>query len=174
MQALAPSISLKTRRTNDTGPIAGTHFGPRPRYRLRRCSCCTIAEYSTATGRNALLAKDEIQLTSVSATNVLYEYNHFTEFDGGKDFIIIYGPNGIGKTQFLEMIDAVAKLQMSRLLRAPFENLVLDYSDGSKLVAQRKLGDREKKSNAGRFSYSNFIAAEYAPGSVDGKYGRVQ
>ncbi|YCK79656.1 AAA family ATPase (plasmid) [Arthrobacter sp. D3-18] len=76
-----------------------------------------------------------IRLTSVRASKVLYEYDHFIQFDNANEFVIIYGPNGIGKTKFLEIIDALSKLQSSRLLRMPFESATLAYSDGTRLEA---------------------------------------
>jgi len=79
--------------------------------------------------------ENDIRLTSVRASKVLYEYDHLIEFDPGQNFVIIYGPNGIGKTKFLEIIDAVSRLQTSRLLRTPFESAILTYSDGTQLEA---------------------------------------
>ncbi len=76
-----------------------------------------------------------IRLTSVQASKVLYEYDHVIEFDSSQNFLIIYGPNGIGKTKFLEIIDALSKLQTSRLLRMPFESATLTYTDGTLLEA---------------------------------------
>lgn len=79
----------------------------------------------------------EIRLSSVRASGVLYEYDHLVEFSQDQDFVIIYGPNGIGKTKFLEIIDALSRLQTARLLRTPFESVTIKYSDGSKLTAVR-------------------------------------
>lgn len=76
-----------------------------------------------------------IRLTSVRASKVLYEYDHVIEFGSDQNFVIIYGPNGIGKTKFLEIIDALSRLQTSRLLRMPFESATLTYSDGTRLEA---------------------------------------
>lgn len=78
-----------------------------------------------------------ISLASVRATGVLYEYDHFIKFSEDQDFIIIYGPNGIGKTKFLEMIDASSKLQTSRLIKMPFTALTLEYSNGLSLTFER-------------------------------------
>ncbi|MEW1921873.1 AAA family ATPase [Pseudarthrobacter oxydans] len=83
-------------------------------------------------------ASDEIRLCSVKATKVLYEYDHLIEFEDGRDFIVIFGPNGIGKTKFLEMIDAIAKMQTSRLFKIPFRTVTMAYSDGTVLTVDRR------------------------------------
>lgn len=76
-------------------------------------------------------------LVSASAESVLGEYNHKIEIGSEDEFVIVYGPNGVGKTKFLEIIDALSRLRGYTLARLPFEAAVLCYSDGSKLQAER-------------------------------------
>lgn len=79
-------------------------------------------------------------LVRASATRVLGEYNHAFEIRDGDEFVILYGPNGVGKTRFLEVIDALSRLRGSALLLLPFETATLEYSDGSELAAERISG----------------------------------
>lgn len=92
-----------------------------------------------------MIAENMARLTSVKASKVLYEYDHFVEFGPAQEFLIIYGPNGIGKTKFLEIIDAASKLQATRLLRIPFESVVLSYSNGSRLSVSRVEGEAKEE-----------------------------
>lgn len=77
-------------------------------------------------------------LVRASATRVLGEYDHAFTIRDGDEFVILYGPNGVGKTRFLEVIDALSSLKGSVLLLLPFETASLEYSDGSQLEAKRK------------------------------------
>ncbi len=77
-------------------------------------------------------------LVSASATGVLDEYDHSFSISEEDDFAIIYGPNGVGKTKFLEIIYAMTRLHGFTLSRLPFEAATLKYSDGSELHVERR------------------------------------
>lgn len=74
-----------------------------------------------------------MKLTSVDAYGVLGEYHHHFEFTDGAAFSIIYGPNGVGKTKLLELLDAALKLDVTRLASLPFESASIRFDDGSEL-----------------------------------------
>lgn len=74
-------------------------------------------------------------LVKAAVTGVLGEYNHSVEFPPGKDFVILYGPNGVGKTKFLEIVHALSRLDGAALVDLPFSAARLVYSDGSSLSA---------------------------------------
>jgi predicted ATP-binding protein involved in virulence len=80
---------------------------------------------------------ESLKLTSASVENVLGEYNHRVDFPERDDFLIIYGPNGVGKTKFLEIIHAASKLDGRALFMLPFSNATLQYSDGSAIHVTR-------------------------------------
>lgn len=73
------------------------------------------------------------QLRSVRVTEVLGEYDHKFEFRGDGAFAIIYGPNGVGKTRLLEILEAVAALNVAKLSSLPFARCELLYSDNTQL-----------------------------------------
>lgn len=77
-------------------------------------------------------------LVEASATGVLGEYDHTIKIGEDDSFLIVYGPNGVGKTKFLEIIDALSQLQGFSLLALPFNSAELLYSDGSTLSVQRE------------------------------------
>lgn len=72
-------------------------------------------------------------LISAEVTKVLGEYDHSLHFAEGEDFVIIYGPNGVGKTKFLEVIHFATKLDGRQLSRIPFEEAIIKFSDSTEL-----------------------------------------
>lgn len=79
-----------------------------------------------------------LSMVSASATRVLGEYDHAFSIGADHDFVILYGPNGVGKTKFLEIIDALTHLNGPALIQLPFETAELTYSDGTKLSASQR------------------------------------
>ncbi|WP_144801696.1 AAA family ATPase [Curtobacterium sp. BH-2-1-1] len=83
------------------------------------------------------MTEPQVTLVSASVIKVLGEYDHSFEIDSADGFVILYGPNGVGKTRFLETINALSKLSGPSLSRLPFESARLEYSDGTVLRARR-------------------------------------
>lgn len=78
---------------------------------------------------------------SLRTTGMLGVFDHVIDFPESWEFVIMYGPNGVGKTKLLEAADALAKLSTAKLKRIPFGTLELQFSDGTTLIASR---DAEK------------------------------
>lgn len=76
------------------------------------------------------------RLTDVSVRGLLGQFDHHVEFPADWDFVIVYGPNGVGKTKLLELIESVVKQQLNRLSRIPFESARLEFDDGSTLSVE--------------------------------------
>lgn len=77
-----------------------------------------------------------LRLVRASVTKVLGTYDHELAFDEADDYVIIYGPNGVGKTKFLEIIHAVSRLDARTLAKLPFETAELMYADGHRMSAE--------------------------------------
>jgi predicted ATP-binding protein involved in virulence len=71
---------------------------------------------------------------SARVDNVLGEYDHSVAFGENDDFIIVYGPNGVGKTKFLEIIHALSQLDGRSLARLPFSTAILSYSESIEIT----------------------------------------
>ena len=84
-----------------------------------------------------------MSLVSAAVTGILGEYDHEFEIAPADDFVILYGPNGVGKTKFLEIIDAATRLRLFTLVRQPFETAALCYSDGTVLHVTQKSAAQE-------------------------------
>ncbi|MEV7619131.1 AAA family ATPase [Microbacterium sp. NPDC089321] len=99
-----------------------------------------------------------LNLIHAEATNVLGEYYHQVTFPAAQDFLIVYGPNGVGKTKFLEIIHYMSRLDATRLSRMPFESATLTYSDGTVLRVEGKdlpvLSDKRSRRRRLRFQLS--------------------
>ncbi|MEU5761063.1 AAA family ATPase [Nocardia sp. NPDC047648] len=76
---------------------------------------------------------EPLALVSAYVEKVLGEYDHSLTFPGDEGFVIIYGPNGVGKTKFLEILHAASQLKSRELVALPFESATLRYSDGTAL-----------------------------------------
>ncbi|MGK3708964.1 AAA family ATPase [Arthrobacter sp. IK3] len=81
------------------------------------------------------------RLVSAKADGVLGEFDHKFAFEEPGHFAIVYGPNGVGKTRVLEIINALCKLSSMSLISLPFKSAELDFSDGSRLRVSRVMVD---------------------------------
>jgi len=79
------------------------------------------------------MSEQPMTLVRAEVTEVLGEYDHAIEFADKDNFVIIYGPNGVGKTRFLEVIHALSRLEGRKLARMPFATATLIYSNGTVL-----------------------------------------
>ncbi|MFD6156398.1 AAA family ATPase [Nocardia sp. NPDC060256] len=72
-----------------------------------------------------------VDITGIAVTRLLDDYDHSVEFPEHSPFILLYGPNGVGKTKLLELIYNLCTRNFQALSEIPFRELKLDYSDGS-------------------------------------------
>lgn len=77
---------------------------------------------------------------------MLGKYDH--SFDLKDDYVILFGPNGVGKTKFLEAIRATVDLDGHSLLSIPCKQVELTYSDGTILRSQPAPSRPETESDA--------------------------
>lgn len=77
-------------------------------------------------------------LTQVKVTGLLGRFTHTVDFPASDEFVIVHGPNGVGKTMLLELVSAVAwPIDFGALGRVPFEAMRLQFDDGAVLTVQR-------------------------------------
>ncbi|MDO4606009.1 MAG: AAA family ATPase [Bowdeniella nasicola] len=75
-------------------------------------------------------------LASASVSGLFGKYTHRFTFDDNEPFVILHGENGVGKTKFLEIINAASHMRTFEIARLPFESASLVYSDNSTLKVQ--------------------------------------
>ncbi len=76
-----------------------------------------------------------LKLTRATVTGVLGTYDHSIEFGADGDYIIIYGPNGVGKTKTLEVIHALCRVDGRVLSGIPFVEAEVFFSEKYRIVA---------------------------------------
>lgn len=86
-------------------------------------------------------------LVSLQVEGLLGRFNHSIEFPADWDFVIVHGPNGVGKTKLLELIDAVATARFERLTAIPFQTAVFLFDDGATLRLRRVTGETSDGGN---------------------------
>ena len=90
---------------------------------------------------------DTLKVRRIDIIGLLSKYDHSINFSQQNPFVIIHGPNGVGKTKFLEIVDALSNLRWRTLQKYPFELARIVYSNESILKVERslrnnKLGER--------------------------------
>lgn len=76
-------------------------------------------------------------LVSIQVRNLLGQFDHEISFDQSWRFVIIHGPNGVGKTKLLELIDAALSLRLARIGKIPFDSATFRFNNESTLFLQR-------------------------------------
>jgi predicted ATP-binding protein involved in virulence len=82
-----------------------------------------------------------LRITCIKASGLFGLYNHIVDLKVIDRITIIHGPNGVGKTALLRLVDALVKGKYFEIAKIPLESFVLQLSDGS-TVGVRKQADR--------------------------------
>ncbi|MGV9215139.1 AAA family ATPase [Micromonospora sp. RB23] len=92
------------------------------------------------------------RLIRLEAKGLLRRFNHVIDFPADWTYVILHGPNGVGKTKLLEIVEAVFTGKPSKVLEYPFDSVYFRFDDGTKLsisnseqlsLFDQKLRDRE-------------------------------
>ena len=87
-------------------------------------------------------------LKHVVVHNILGEYTHEIKFNADKNYAIVYGPNGVGKTKLLEIIKAASELSYDALTELPFNKATLTYDDATELnITRTSIYNEEEDEN---------------------------
>lgn len=71
------------------------------------------------------------QITQISVDGLLGRFDHRIEFDPTWRYLIIHGPNGIGKTRLLQLLNSLFSQSMLRLMPLPFDRARIEFDDGA-------------------------------------------
>lgn len=77
-------------------------------------------------------------LVRVKVSGLLGRFEHEVALDEDWEFVILHGPNGIGKTRFLEIVANALNMRISRLADLPFGAASFHFSDGSTLSVTKE------------------------------------
>lgn len=75
--------------------------------------------------------KSTRQLVTVRVYGLLEEHDHSIEFRSGQEIVILYGPNGVGKTHMLELICHTLQGEWPLLQSMPFDSAEFWFDDES-------------------------------------------
>lgn len=76
-------------------------------------------------------------LVRVRVTGLLGMFDHEVNFPADEEIAILYGPNGVGKTKLLELINAALQAKTTRLSAIPFATASFDFDDGFRLAIRK-------------------------------------
>lgn len=85
------------------------------------------------------------QVVRVEVDKMLGRFDHVVDFPAEWEFVIIHGPNGVGKTKLLELVSYTFNFRISRLSEIPFKAARFDFDDGSRLRITRVESEAPKR-----------------------------
>ena len=88
------------------------------------------------------------RLKRVEVDGLFGIYRHCIDLELDARVTLLHGPNGVGKTTVLKMIDALLTREFSYFRRVPFERLLLGFHDGAALELT-KVDDKEAGAEVG-------------------------
>ena len=93
------------------------------------------------------MVETQRKVLKIEVHGLLFKYNHTIRFEDDDSFVIVFGPNGVGKTKFLEIAEALSNFDWRQLQNVPFDDARISYFDGTYLEVQRnqiqkRLGER--------------------------------
>lgn len=94
----------------------------------------TVGKAATA---KELGVKSAKKLVKATVSGLFGQYEHSIDFQKSNNFVILYGPNGVGKTKFIEIVHAAQSLNHFLLQSLPFSTAELKYSDDTCLMVTR-------------------------------------
>lgn len=87
-----------------------------------------------------------LRLQRIVVDGLFSTYNHNINLNLDDRVTLLHGPNGVGKTVILGMINALLRKRLDYFRRIPFSRLLLQFHDGSTLELQRKNESKNKDS----------------------------
>lgn len=74
-----------------------------------------------------------MRITRISVKKLFGTFNHTIDLNLNDRITIIHGPNGVGKTTLLKLVDALFNKQGDELRSVPFRELIISFDNGSDL-----------------------------------------
>ena len=78
------------------------------------------------------------KLIRIEVKKLLGRFDHDLSFDPQWRFLIIHGPNGVGKTRLLELVNSAFNGNYRRLAIIPFKSAQFYFDDGTKIKVSRE------------------------------------
>ena len=78
-------------------------------------------------------------LVRIEVQQLLDRFDHCFKFDPEWEFLIIHGPNGVGKTKLLELLNYAFTGQFLKLARLPFQRARFTFDDNAWIEIEREV-----------------------------------
>jgi ABC-type ATPase involved in cell division len=103
----------------------------------------------TATPGDRITASEPPRLVRLRVSGLLDRFDHVVEFPEPWEFVILHGPNGVGKTKLLELISTTFSSWPGNIVRIPFGSALFQFSQGDSLYVEAHIslavsGDQEE------------------------------
>jgi ABC-type lipoprotein export system ATPase subunit len=104
------------------------------------------------------------RITHVLVDKLLDYFDHEIRFPSDWNYILLYGPNGVGKTKLLEMIYAIYNANFDEVAIVPFVRIEIGHDDGTLFVVERS---EVEETGLGKL---NFKLRQPGKPVIDGEY----
>ena len=85
-----------------------------------------------------MAGSEYLRLQRIVVVGLFHIYNHDINLNLGSRVTLLHGPNGVGKTVVLGMVNALLKRRLDYFRRVPFSRFRLEFHDGSLLELEAK------------------------------------
>ena len=83
--------------------------------------------------------KHHKRLTRIQVDGLIGRFDYDIRFNPEWRFLILHGPNGVGKTRLLELLHSAFSGRYLRLINLPFDSARFDFDDGTSIEVNRGL-----------------------------------
>lgn len=95
-----------------------------------------------------------MRISQISINDLFGIFNHTIPFRTPERVTIIHGPNGVGKTTVLKLINDLFSLKFNSLRTTPYSMITIDFtSPNAQLIVERESGRRTKADINLKFTY---------------------
>ncbi|BCB87435.1 AAA family ATPase [Phytohabitans suffuscus] len=92
-------------------------------------------------------------LIRIEVDGMLRRFDHVVAFPSDWEFVILHGPNGVGKTKLLELVSATFNFHLDRVASIPFNSARFDFDDDAKLRVTKVISPPvQRQTRRGRLS----------------------
>lgn len=81
------------------------------------------------------------KLTQINVDSLLATFDYKIEFPAAWNILLVHGPNGVGKTKVLKLVEAVFRADYDAVASIPFSSATLSFDDGYTLKVTNLAGD---------------------------------
>lgn len=105
------------------------------------------------------------RLVRIEVKGLLNSFEHTITFPADHEFVCVHGPNGIGKTRLLEIVQAALSGHGAALHETPFQELSLTFADSTSMTVKRE--DELSGDSTLSWSLGDENGPRSSPSSVD-------